>query len=135
MRNFRDPYLTKEGKERTLENRSKRRAVNPFYIVLRCSLVHGEFEHSDIAEYFGERLSGVVITQNGWVQSHSLRCVWPPVIYDDVSCLQAMTVNWSRFAQSLTSRVVKGMLMGLVTHLQWSFVRDDRLRSATCQLK
>jgi 5-methyltetrahydropteroyltriglutamate--homocysteine methyltransferase len=96
-------------------------------------LVHGESERSDMVEYFGERLSGVAITQNGWVQSYGSRCVRPPVIYGDVSRPQAMTVNWSRFAQSLTSRPVKGMLTGPVTLLQWSFVRDDQPRSQTCQ--
>lgn len=96
-------------------------------------LVHGEFERTDMVEYFGERFTGVAFTQNGWVQSYGSRCVRPPVIYGDVSRPEAMTVRWSKFAQSLTSRPVKGMLTGPVTILQWSFVRDDQPRSETCR--
>ncbi|WP_118972940.1 5-methyltetrahydropteroyltriglutamate--homocysteine S-methyltransferase [Taibaiella koreensis] len=95
-------------------------------------LVHGEFERNDMVEYFGEQLSGFAFTQNGWVQSYGSRCVKPPVIYGDVSRTVPMTVKWSAFAQSLTGKPVKGMLTGPVTILQWSFVRNDQPRSATC---
>ena len=94
-------------------------------------LVHGEFERTDMVEYFGERFTGVAFTQNGWVQSYGSRCVRPPVIYGDLTRPEPMTVPWSRYAQSLTSRPVKGMLTGPVTILQWSFVRDDQPRSQT----
>jgi 5-methyltetrahydropteroyltriglutamate--homocysteine methyltransferase len=94
-------------------------------------LVHGEFERNDMVEYFGEQLSGFAFTQNGWVQSYGSRCVKPPVIFGDVSRLKPMTVEWSRYAQSLTGKPVKGMLTGPVTILQWSFVRDDQPRSVT----
>lgn len=89
-------------------------------------LVHGEAERNDMVEYFGELLNGFSFTANGWVQSYGSRCVKPPVIYGDVSRLQAMTVEWSSYAQSLTKRLVKGMLTGPVTILAWSFVRDDQ---------
>jgi 5-methyltetrahydropteroyltriglutamate--homocysteine methyltransferase len=95
-------------------------------------LVHGEFERNDMVEYFGEQLSGFAFTQNGWVQSYGSRCVKPPIIYGDVSRPRAMTVRWSAFAQSLTSKWMKGMLTGPVTILQWSFVRNDQPRSETC---
>lgn len=95
--------------------------------------VHGEFERNDMVEYFGEQLSGYVFTQNGWVQSYGSRCVKPPVIFGDVSRPAAMTVRWTKFAQSLTERPVKGMLTGPVTILQWSFVRDDQPREITCK--
>ena len=95
-------------------------------------LVHGEFERSDMVEYFAEQLAGFLFTQHGWVQSYGSRCVRPPVIYGDVSRPGPMTVRWSSFAQSLTERPVKGMLTGPVTILQWSFVRDDQPRSETC---
>ena len=94
-------------------------------------LVHGEFERNDMVEYFGEQLSGFAFTQNGWVQSYGSRCVKPPVIFGDVSRPKPMTVAWSRYAQSLTGKPVKGMLTGPVTILQWSFVRDDQPRSVT----
>ena len=96
-------------------------------------LVHGEFERNDMVEYFGEQLSGFTFTQNGWVQSYGSRYVKPPVIFGDVSRPKPMTVEWSAYAQSLTKRPMKGMLTGPVTILQWSFVRDDQPRSATCQ--
>jgi 5-methyltetrahydropteroyltriglutamate--homocysteine methyltransferase len=96
-------------------------------------LVHGEFERSDMVEYFAERLAGFAVTQHGWVQSYGSRSVKPPILYGDVSRREAMTVDWSRYAQSLTSRPVKGMLTGPVTMLQWSFVRDDQPRRLTCR--
>ncbi|MBZ4189193.1 5-methyltetrahydropteroyltriglutamate--homocysteine S-methyltransferase [Niabella beijingensis] len=95
-------------------------------------LVHGEFERNDMVEYFGEQLAGFAFTKNGWVQSYGSRCVKPPVIYGDVYRPNFMTVAWSTYAQSLTSRPVKGMLTGPVTILQWSFVRNDQPRSVTC---
>ncbi len=95
-------------------------------------LVHGEFERSDMVEYFGEQLDGFFFTQHGWVQSYGSRCVRPPIIYGDVARQQPMTVAWSSYAQSLTEQPVKGMLTGPVTILQWSFVRDDQPREQTC---
>lgn len=96
-------------------------------------LVHGEFERNDMVEYFGEQLDGFAFTRNGWVQSYGSRCVKPPVIYGDVSRPEPMTVRWSQYAQSLTRKPMKGMLTGPVTVLQWSFVRDDQPREATCR--
>ena len=93
--------------------------------------VHGEFERNDMVEYFGEQLAGFAFTQNGWVQSYGSRYVKPPVIFGDVSRPAPMTVRWSRFAQSLTTLPMKGMLTGPVTILQWSFVRDDQPREVT----
>ena len=95
-------------------------------------LVHGEPERNDMVEYFGELLAGFAFTQNGWVQSYGSRCVKPPIIYGDVARLIPMTVEWTAFAQSLTDKPMKGMLTGPVTVLQWSFVRDDQPRQATC---
>ena len=94
-------------------------------------LVHGEAERNDMVEYFGEQLFGFAFTENGWVQSYGSRCVKPPIIFGDVSRPEAMTVDWTRYAQSLTRKPVKGMLTGPVTILQWSFVRDDQPRAAT----
>jgi 5-methyltetrahydropteroyltriglutamate--homocysteine methyltransferase len=94
-------------------------------------LVHGEAERNDMVEYFGERLGGFAFTQNGWVQSYGSRYVKPPIIFGDVSRPAPMTVDWIRYAQSLTAKPVKGMLTGPVTILQWSFVRDDQPRSQT----
>lgn len=90
--------------------------------------VHGEPERNDMVEYFGEFLDGMAMTVNGWVQSYGSRCVKPPVIYGDVSRPDAMTVEWTKFAQSLTDKPVKAMLTGPITILQWSFVRDDEAR-------
>ncbi|WP_301098598.1 5-methyltetrahydropteroyltriglutamate--homocysteine S-methyltransferase, partial [Otariodibacter sp.] len=96
-------------------------------------LVHGEAERNDMVEYFGELLSGFAFTKFGWVQSYGSRCVKPPVIYGDVARPEPMTVRWSQYAQSLTKKVMKGMLTGPVTILQWSFVRNDIPRSTVCK--
>ncbi|GAB3943127.1 5-methyltetrahydropteroyltriglutamate--homocysteine S-methyltransferase [Corynebacterium tapiri] len=88
-------------------------------------LVHGEAERNDMVQYFAELLDGFVATQNGWVQSYGSRCTRPPIVVGDVSRPEAMTVEWSAYAQSLTDKPVKGMLTGPVTILAWSFTRDD----------
>ncbi|MGO9692983.1 MAG: 5-methyltetrahydropteroyltriglutamate--homocysteine S-methyltransferase [Mycobacterium sp.] len=89
-------------------------------------LVHGEPERNDMVQYFAEQLDGFFATKNGWVQSYGSRCVRPPVLYGDVTRQHPMTVEWARYAQSLTDKPVKGMLTGPVTILAWSFVRDDQ---------
>ncbi|MEZ0342859.1 5-methyltetrahydropteroyltriglutamate--homocysteine S-methyltransferase [Mycobacterium sp. pV006] len=94
-------------------------------------LVHGEPERNDMVQYFAEQLDGFFATQNGWVQSYGSRCVRPPILYGDVARPKPMTVEWATFAQSLTSRPIKGMLTGPVTILAWSFVRDDQPLSDT----
>ncbi len=96
-------------------------------------LVHGEFERNDMVEYFGEQLSGFAFTKNGWVQSYGSRCVKPPVIFGDVARPKPMTIDWTKFAQDQTKRIMKGMLTGPITILQWSFVRDDQPRETTCR--
>lgn len=96
-------------------------------------LVHGEPERNDMVEYFGEQLAGFVFTKNGWVQSYGSRYVKPPVIYGDVSRPRPMTVDTISYAQSRTSKVVKGMLTGPVTILNWSFVRNDISRADVCE--
>lgn len=95
-------------------------------------LVHGEAERNDMVEYFGEQLDGYAFSQFGWVQSYGSRCVKPPILFGDISRPRAMTVEWIRYAQSLTSRPMKGMLTGPVTILNWSFVRDDQPRADSC---
>ncbi len=88
-------------------------------------LVHGEFERNDMVEYFGSQMDGYLFTQNAWVQSYGTRCVKPPVVWGDVSRRSPMTVEWSVFAQKQTDKIVKGMLTGPVTILNWSFPRED----------
>jgi 5-methyltetrahydropteroyltriglutamate--homocysteine methyltransferase len=95
-------------------------------------LVHGEAERNDMVEYFGEQLEGYAFSQFGWVQSYGSRCVKPPILFGDISRPRAMTVEWIKYAQSLTSKPMKGMLTGPVTILNWSFVRDDQPRSVSC---
>lgn len=94
-------------------------------------LVHGEAERNDMVEYFGEKLDGFVFTDFGWVQSYGSRCVKPPIIFGDVVRPFPMTVHWAKYAQSLSSKPVKGMLTGPITILCWSFVRDDQAREQT----
>jgi 5-methyltetrahydropteroyltriglutamate--homocysteine methyltransferase len=96
-------------------------------------LVHGEPERNDMVEYFGEQLDGYAFSQNGWVQSYGSRYVKPPIIYGDISRPRPMTVEWSKYAQSLTSLPMKGMLTGPITILCWSFVRNDQSREKTAK--
>ncbi len=88
-------------------------------------LVHGEYERNDMVEYFGEALGGFLFTEKAWVQSYGTRCVKPPVIWGDVYRKKSITVEWSVYAQSLTNKIMKGMLTGPVTILNWSFPRED----------
>lgn len=92
-------------------------------------LVHGEPERNDMVEYFGELMNGFAFSQNGWVQSYGARCVKPPILFGDVSLDRPMTTGWITYAQSKTQKIVKGMLTGPVTIINWSFVRDDVARS------
>jgi len=94
--------------------------------------VHGEAERNDMVEYFGEQLDGYAFSKYGWVQSYGSRCVKPPILFGDISRANPMTVEWIKYAQSLTKKPMKGMLTGPVTILNWSFVRDDQPRSASC---
>ncbi|WP_431483744.1 5-methyltetrahydropteroyltriglutamate--homocysteine S-methyltransferase [Pseudomonas solani] len=91
-------------------------------------LVHGEAERNDMVEYFAEQLDGYLFTRFGWVQSYGSRCVKPAVIFGDLSRPKAMTLDWIRYAQGLTNKVMKGMLTGPVTMLMWSFPREDLTR-------
>lgn len=88
-------------------------------------LVHGEFERNDMVEYFGENLDGYIFTQKAWVQSYGTRCVKPPIVWGDIKRKKEMTVSYSKYAQSLSDKYVKGMLTGPVTILNWSFPRED----------
>ncbi len=128
----------KQGRLSTSDYQRRMKAEIEFVVRKQESLdmdvlVHGEPERNDMVEYFGEQLNGYAFTQFGWVQSYGSRCVKPPIIYGDVSREVSMTVAWSAYAQSLTDKIMKGMLSGPVTMLQWSFVRDDQPRSETCQ--
>lgn len=98
-------------------------------------LVHGEFERNDMVEYFGQNLSGYLFSKNGWVQSYGTRGVKPPIIWGDVRRQQPITVKWSKYAQEQTDKIVKGMLTGPVTILNWSFPREDiSIRESTLQI-
>ncbi|MCF7201991.1 5-methyltetrahydropteroyltriglutamate--homocysteine S-methyltransferase [Pseudomonas oligotrophica] len=88
-------------------------------------LVHGEAERNDMVEYFAEQLDGYAFTRFGWVQSYGSRCVKPAIIYGDLSRPAPMTLDWIRYAQQQTGKVMKGMLTGPVTMLMWSFPRED----------
>jgi 5-methyltetrahydropteroyltriglutamate--homocysteine methyltransferase len=126
----------KRGELRALDYLQRMRAEIEFAVRKQEALgldvlVHGEAERNDMVEYFGEQLWGYAFTENGWVQSYGSRCVKPPIIYGDIYRPEPITVDTARYAQSLTPRVMKGMLTGPVTMLQWSFVRDDQPRSTT----
>ena len=88
-------------------------------------LVHGEFERTDMVEFFAQKLEGIATTKNGWIISYGTRVYRPPVIYGDVSRPNPITLEEISFAQSLTGKPLKGMFTGPITIIAWSFVRDD----------
>ncbi len=123
-RGFKNGALSQE----TYERKMKRYINDCINFQEECGLevlVHGEPERNDMVEYFGEQLKGYGFSQNGWVQSYGSRCVKPPFIFGDISRPKPMTVGWISYAQSKTQKIMKGMLTGPVTILNWSFVRDD----------
>ncbi len=128
---FRQGELS-EDSYKTLMRQEIERAVREQEALDLDVLVHGEAERNDMVEYFGEQLNGYAFSQFGWVQSYGSRCVKPPIIFGDISRPKPMTVEWIRYAQSLTDKPMKGMLTGPVTILNWSFVRDDLSRSVVC---
>jgi len=88
-------------------------------------LVHGEFERTDMVEFFAQKLEGIATTKHGWVLSYGSRVYRPPIIYGDVYRPSPMTLKEITYAQSLTEKPVKGMLTGPVTILNWSYYRED----------
>ena len=100
-------------------------------------LVHGEFERTDMVEYFAAQLDGYFTTRNGWVLSYGSRCTRPPILAAPPVAHGPMTVREWQIAQSATNRPVKGMLTGPVTIVNWSFrppgIPDDRLFWAVAQ--
>ena len=129
---YRSGALSEEGYEAFLRNEIRDIIEQQEKLGLDV-LVHGEPERTDMVEYFGQQLEGFCFTEFGWVQSYGSRCVKPPVLFGDVSRKCPMTVFWLSYAQSLTSKPVKGMLTGPVTILCWSFVRDDLERRDICR--
>jgi len=136
VRNARAKYLKKEISQFDYDDFIKQHIKKAIKLQEEMGLdvlVHGEFERNDMVQYFAEKMEGFLFTQHGWVQSFGSRYVRPPIIYTHVSRTQDITVAWIVYAQSLTSKPVKGMLTGPVTILQWSFVRDDQPRAITCR--
>ncbi|WP_457639236.1 5-methyltetrahydropteroyltriglutamate--homocysteine S-methyltransferase [Persephonella sp.] len=128
VRQMRAKFRKGEISKQEYENFIKEQIKNAVEIQEELGLdvfVHGEFERTDMVEFFGEKLEGFAFTKNGWVQSYGTRYVRPPIIYGDVSRPEPMTVKEITYAQSLTKKPVKGMLTGPVTILNWSFYRKD----------
>jgi 5-methyltetrahydropteroyltriglutamate--homocysteine methyltransferase len=129
---FRAGTLAAAGYQRFLEERTRDAIARQEALGLDL-FVHGEFERNDMVEYFGEKLAGFAFSEHGWVQSYGSRCVKPPILFGDVERRAPLSVEWARFAQSLTKKPVKGMLTGPITILKWSFVRDDQPLADTCR--
>jgi len=129
---FRKKKISDEKYEEFLKEETKK-AIKIQEDIGLDVFVHGEFERTDMVEYFGQLLDGFAFSKNGWVQSYGSRCVKPPIIYTDVEYVKKMTVKWSKFAQSLTKKPVKGMLTGPITILKWSFTREDISREDICK--
>lgn len=121
---FRTGEINKEQYESNLKEKIKE--IIKFQEDINLDvLVHGEYERTDMVEYFGRLLDGFIFTSNGWVQSYGTRGVKPPIIFGDVKRSKELTVSWSKFTQGLTDKIVKGMLTGPITILNWSFPRED----------
>jgi 5-methyltetrahydropteroyltriglutamate--homocysteine methyltransferase len=129
IRKHRAAYTKGEISEREYEDYLKaeiKRVVDLQEQIGIDVIVHGEPERNDMVQYFAEHLDGFAVTENGWVQSYGSRCTRPSLLWGDVAREAPITVEWSRYTQSLTQKPVKGMLTGPVTILAWSFVRDDQ---------
>ncbi len=128
---YKSAKLERKAYERAMQAEIERAVLHQEELGLDV-FVHGEAERNDMVEYFGEQLQGYAFSEFGWVQSYGSRCVKPPILFGDISRPEPMTVEWIRYAQSLTKKPMKGMLTGPVTILNWSFVRDDVPRSVSC---
>lgn len=135
IRQIRQQYRTQKLTQRAYLTRMKQEiayCIKEQELLGLDVLVHGEAERNDMVEYFGEQLEGYAFSRFGWVQSYGSRCVKPPILFGDIARPESMTVDWIKYAQSLTEKPIKGMLTGPVTMLNWSFVRDDQPRAETC---
>lgn len=81
--------------------------------------VDGEMYRGDMVAYFAERLPG--FTEGGLVRAYGNRYYHKPIITGEVSWPGPVTVDWWKYAQSLTKKPVKGMLTGAYTIMDWSF--------------
>ncbi|HDN85620.1 MAG: 5-methyltetrahydropteroyltriglutamate--homocysteine S-methyltransferase [Candidatus Omnitrophota bacterium] len=88
-------------------------------------LVHGEFERSDMVEFFAQNLGGFLTTDNGWVISYGTRVYRPPIIYEEVKRITPLTVEEISYAQKLTLKPVKGIITGPITIVAWSYNLRD----------
>jgi 5-methyltetrahydropteroyltriglutamate--homocysteine methyltransferase len=82
-------------------------------------LVDGEMARGDMVAYFGEHLQGMEL--GGLVRSYGNRYYHKPILKDEVRWVEPITLELWRYAQSLTSKPVKGMLTGPYTIVEWSF--------------
>jgi 5-methyltetrahydropteroyltriglutamate--homocysteine methyltransferase len=82
-------------------------------------LVDGEMYRGDMVAYFAERLPG--FTEGGLVRAYGNRYYHKPIITAEVSWPGPVTIDWWKYAQSLTKKPVKGMLTGAYTIMDWSF--------------
>ena len=93
-------------------------------------LVDGEMYRGDMVAYFSEHIAG--FEQGGLVRSYGNRYYHKPIIASEVRWEGPITVDWWKYAQSLTKRPVKGMLTGPYTVMDWSFNEAYPDRKAAC---
>ena len=82
-------------------------------------LVDGELYRGDMTTYFAERMPGFAISNP--VRSYGNRYYRKPIAVGPIRRKKPLTVDWWKFAQSQTSRPIKGMLTGPYTMMDWSF--------------
>lgn len=82
-------------------------------------VVDGEQYRGDMVAFFAEELDGLEI--GGLVRSYGNRYYRKPIATGSIGRERPITVEWWKYAQSLTDRPVKGMLTGPYTICDWSF--------------
>ena len=102
-----------------LEREETERAIRMQEEIGLDILVDGELYRGDMTTYFAERMEGYAISNP--VRSYGNRYYRKPVAVGPIRRTQPLTVEWWRYAQSLTSKPVKGMLTGPYTMMDWSF--------------
>jgi 5-methyltetrahydropteroyltriglutamate--homocysteine methyltransferase len=82
-------------------------------------VVDGEMYRGDMVAYFAEEMEGLEI--GGLVRSYGNRYYRKPIATGPIGRDHSITVEWWKYAQSLTDAPVKGMLTGPYTICDWSF--------------
>jgi 5-methyltetrahydropteroyltriglutamate--homocysteine methyltransferase len=112
------------------ERRATREAVALQEEIGLDILVDGEMYRGDMATYFAERMDGFAIS--GLVRSYGNRYYHKPILIGPVGRRGPITVDWWKWAQSLTRKPMKAILTGPYTMMDWSFDEHYPNRRQAC---